>query len=72
MHVAAQADRAYSLSFLQYYNVDVDCLDKDGQTPLHWACYQGSDEAIYYLLAWTKALNWQDKTGKIPLHVAIE
>ena len=57
VHVAAQADRAFPLTFLQSKGVDIDCVDIEGQTPLHWACHQGSGEAIYYLLAWTKALN---------------
>lgn len=57
MHVAAQADRAYPLTFLYARGLDVDCVDAEGQTPLHWACYQGADEAIYYLLAWTKNIN---------------
>jgi ankyrin repeat protein len=38
-------------------NVDVDSVDNEGLTPMHWACYMASDEAIYYLLAWTKDLN---------------
>jgi len=72
VHVAAQADRAYPLSFLQSYGLDMDSLDSEGQTPLHWACYQGADEAIYYLLAWSKALNVQDAHGKTALHQAVE
>lgn len=52
--------------------MDVDCEDIEGQTPLHWACHQGSGEAIYYLLAWTKALNKQDNKGKTPIHQAVE
>jgi len=50
----------------------MDSLDREGQTPLHWACYQGADEAIYYLLAWSKALNVQDAHGKTALHQAVE
>jgi ankyrin repeat protein len=68
MHVAAQADRAFPLTFLWYNGVDVDCVDSEGQTPLHWACYQGAGEAIYYLLAWSNSLNKQDNKGKTPLH----
>jgi ankyrin repeat protein len=39
---------------------------------LHWACYQGGEEAIYYLLAWLEDINKQDNRGKTPLHSAIE
>ena len=72
MHVAAQADRAFPITFLFKNGVDIDCVDSEGQTPLHWACYQGAGEAIYYILAWTKALNQQDSRGKTPLHQAVE
>ena len=57
MHVAAQNDKAFSIAFLYEHGIDVDCEDNEGQTPLHWACFQGAEEAIYYLLAWTKGLN---------------
>ena len=39
---------------------------------MHWACYMASDEAMYFLLAWTKDLNKQDFNGKTPLHYAVE
>lgn len=32
----------------------------------------GADEAIYYLLAWTNAINQQDHLGFTPLHTAID
>ena len=54
MHLAAKADLPFPIVFLMKRGVDVDCRDHEGRTPLHLACEQGSDEAIYYLLAWTK------------------
>lgn len=50
----------------------MESLDNEGQTPLHWACYQGADEAIYYLLAWVTDMNIQDKHGKTAMHQAVE
>ena len=50
----------------------MESLDNEGQTPLHWACYQGAGEAIYYLLAWINKLNLQDINGKTALHMAVE
>ena len=41
-------------------------------TPLHWACFAGSDTAIYYLLAWGFDVNAQDNVGNTPLHLAIK
>jgi ankyrin repeat protein len=39
VHVAAQADKAYSLIFLYTRGMDMESLDNELQTPLHWACY---------------------------------
>ncbi len=57
MHFAAQADKAFAITFLYKKGVNIDCTDNEGLTPLHWACYMASDEAIYFLLAWSNALN---------------
>jgi ankyrin repeat protein len=57
MHFAAKADRAFALTFLYKNGANPDCTDKEGLTPLHWACYMASEEAIYFLLAWSKAIN---------------
>lgn len=47
--------------------------DKDGEssTALHWACFAGSDTAIYYLLAWGIDINASDVNGNISLHLAV-
>jgi len=42
-----------------------------GETPLHKACQRGNDDAIYYILAWSKALDTRDKCGETPLHHAV-
>jgi ankyrin repeat protein len=57
MHVAAQGDQAFSLTYFR--NKGVSLTEKDGEssTPLHWACFAGSDTAIYYLLAWGVDVN---------------
>jgi len=38
---------------------------------LHWACYEGSDTAIYYLLAWGVDINARDVNNNTPLHLAV-
>jgi ankyrin repeat protein len=57
LHVAAQGDQAYSLTYFR--DLGIPLTDKDGEssTPLHWACFAGSDTAIYYLLAWGLDVN---------------
>lgn len=57
MHFAAKADRAFALTFLYKNGADPDSVDNEYLTPLHWACYMASEEAIYFLLAWSKAIN---------------
>jgi len=52
----------------------VSLTDTDGEnsTPLHWACFAGSDTAIYYLLAWGLDVNAKDNLGNTSLHLAIK
>lgn len=57
MHVAAQGDQAYSLTFFKSMGVSLKEKDGEHSTPLHWACFAGSDTAIYYLLAWGVDIN---------------
>ena len=46
--------------------------DGEHSTPLHWACFAGSDTAIYYLLAWGLDVNARDNLGNTALHLAIK
>lgn len=39
---------------------------------MHWACAAGAEKSIYYLLAYSKALNQKDAQGRTPLHTAVE
>ena len=51
--------------------MDIDEPDNEHSTALHWACFTGSDTAIYYLLAWGASVNLQDIRGNTSLHLAI-
>lgn len=46
----------------------------DDLTPLHWACFNNSEVAMLYLLAWysEKSINLQDKDGNTSLHLAVK
>ena len=57
MHVAAQGDQAYSLTFFREQGISINSKDGEDSSPLHWACFAGSDTATYYLQSWGCAVN---------------
>ena len=57
MHLAAQNDQAYSLTFFKEKGLSTSSQDNEQSTVLHWACFAGSDTSIYYLLAWGVDVN---------------
>ena len=71
LHVAAQGDQPYSLTFFREKGLKINSVDYEQSTPLHWACFAGSDTAIYYLQSWGSQVNVQDKAGNTPLHLAV-
>lgn len=72
LHVAAQGDQAYSLTYFKQKGVELQERDGELSSPLHWACFAGSDTAIYYLLSWGVDVNSKDNQGNTPLHLAIK
>ena len=57
LHVAAQGDEAYSLTYFKTQGISINSRDSEGSTPLHWACYAASDTACYYLNYWGCEVN---------------
>ena len=53
LHIAAQGDECAVLHYF-VHEQRLDVLDRDfhGSTPMHWACFAGSENALQYLLAW--------------------
>jgi palmitoyltransferase len=39
LHVAAQNDQAISLYYFKLKKLDINAVDEQGNTPLHWSCY---------------------------------
>ena len=51
-------------------HVDLNCVDAEGLTPLHHACYAGSPELVDFLVSEGADLTAQDAKGNSPLHIA--
>ena len=68
MHLAAQGDSPYSLTYFRQEGLSINDLDNKKCTPLHFACYKGSETAIYYLLGWGCDVNAKDDLGNTPRH----
>jgi ankyrin repeat protein len=41
--------------------MDINAVDDQGNTPLHWSLIEQSEIALSYLLAWDPKLNLQDE-----------
>ena len=50
----------------------VNCRDRIGSTPLHWASFAGAEVTLVYLLALGADPNLQDVKGLTPLHLAVK
>jgi ankyrin repeat protein len=57
MHVAAQSDQVISLYYFKTKGLDINIIDGQKNTPLHWALKEQSETAVAYLLAWKVNLN---------------
>lgn len=76
LHMAAQGDNPSSLIyFLEKFNMNLDSKDVVGSTPLHWACFTGSENAFNFIINYNSRqyvdVNCQDKQGLTPMHLAV-
>lgn len=72
IHMASQGDNPnVIIYFKDKYNMSILDVDINGNTPLHWACYNCADHSVNYLLAYMNNINIQNNIGQTPLHIAI-
>ena len=72
LHFAAQGDKINTVLHLHERDIDTNGKDSKGSTPLHWACYSGSEKVVEYLLAQPGILlDEKDQDGHTPLHIAV-
>lgn len=51
--------------------LSIEAPDQIESTPLHWACYSGSENVVTFLLSWKANPNSVDKEGLTPMHLAV-
>lgn len=70
--MAAQGNNPNIIIYFKVkYNMSLLSKDCQGNIPLHWACYNSSEEAINFLLSYMNDINIQNNDGKTPLHIAV-
>lgn len=74
LHLAACAGRVASLKFFLKGNLfsDLEVLDDDLQTPLHYAAYAGQLPVVKFLKERGCNLNSAARDGTTPLHLAVQ
>jgi ankyrin repeat protein len=72
LHLAAQGDRPeVIIYFKEKYKLNILQKDFNGSTPLHWACFMGSENVLNFLLSWMQDVNVKEDMGYTPLHLAV-
>lgn len=72
VHIAAQGNQAAMIYYLiKSYGFEVDEIDQDGNTALHWAVITGAEDAVAFLLALGADPNALNSSMDTPLHLAV-
>ena len=58
------------MKFLVEHSADVESKDKDGRTPLSYACHWGTLEVVKFLVEHSANVESKDKDGRTPLSYA--
>ena len=72
LHMAAKGNNPNSLIyFKEKYNMDIESVDELDSTPLHRACFYGADLTANFILSFNINVNYRDREGYTPLHLAV-
>jgi hypothetical protein len=72
VHIAAQGNQAAMIYYLiKSHEFEVDEIDQEGNTALHWAAVTGSEDATTFLLAIGANPNALNSSMDTPLHLAV-
>ncbi|KAH0585571.1 hypothetical protein H2248_008801 [Termitomyces sp. 'cryptogamus'] len=72
IHLAAQNKQLSLLRALVAENTkDVNCLDQDERTPLHWAASSGAIDIVRFLIDQKAEVDKPDISGWTALHIAV-
>ena len=73
LHLAAQGNQVTPIYYLIHkYKMNVNSIDKIGNTSLHWACFLNNDKVLNFLLLCDKInVNIKNKNGFTPLHFSV-
>lgn len=71
LHVAAQGNSLYSCAYFTNLGLNINQKDKDGATPLFWACLNNSFLVASYLMAKQADINDKDHQSMNCLHYIV-
>ncbi|XP_038982757.1 ankyrin repeat domain-containing protein, chloroplastic-like isoform X3 [Phoenix dactylifera] len=72
IHTLAASGEFYLLDALLKQNVDINAIDKDGATLIHYAVQTAASQTIKILLLYNVDINFSDNDGWTPLHLAVQ
>ncbi|XP_057859649.2 ankyrin repeat domain-containing protein, chloroplastic isoform X2 [Cryptomeria japonica] len=72
VHTFATAGQSYLLDFLLMHGVNVNVIDKDGATLIHYAVEVAAIQIIKHLILYKVDIDAPDNYGWTPLHLAVQ
>ena len=72
LNAAAEQGQLTMIELMLVDGVDIDAIEDDGGTLLHWAARQGHLDAVELLIERGATINIRDTAGKTPLDEAME